>query len=618
MPGISSSLVLSEDGSTLAYFTGIGANPIGSIYLRDMHTNVTRELSDIDRAYNVFFSPDGSWLGYVTPTQLFKVPVSGGAPLELADVNRSRGASWGANGQIVYTPDQTSGLFRIAAVGGKPEPLTELGEGETSHRFPDHLPGGRYVIYAAYSGLDRVDGVLRVLDTETGVSEELHRGGNFPRYSTSGHLLYWSGGTIYAAPFDVSTRKMTAMPVPVVQDVAGNREGGAHFDVAGDGTLIYMKGGANDVSEARNTLEWMDREGRVTPMSDVVGGYNAGFALSPDQRFAAVTRWVDGNGDVWVIDLDRSTQTRLTFDNGPEIGPRWSPDGRTVYFSARRGGSFQIYAKAADGSSDAVPVHPSDHDQFLSDLSSDGRWMAYQTTHPDTRDDIWVCDLENGTAEPFLQTPFQDLFARFSPDLRWVAYVTNESGDPYVYVRPFPGPGGRWQISSAPGTFPRWAPDGKSLFYIGDQQLMEVAVDTEGDALRAGRPESVGALDVRFQTLNDWNVSADGSRFGFIRGASASTSIGSPSSSRFWRSCNSAFSRRRRRRATRARGRDRRGRWRCPGRGRRPRSTRAAPPRAGPAVRARRPGRAARRRRPPGCAACRGSAVPPRRGDSGG
>ena len=529
MPGIASSVVLSEDGTQLSYFTGIGSNPLGKVYLRDMHSGATREVANVDRGYNVFFSPDGKWLGYATPTVMFKVATSGGAPLKLADVNRSRGASWGADGSIIFAPNQTSGLYRIPPVGGEPQVVTELAENETSHRYPDHLPDGKHLIYTSYESLNSAEATIRVVDLTTGKSKDLHRGAEFGRYAPSGHLLYWQEGTIFAAPLDLSSMELTAVPVPVVQGVAGNREGGAHFDIAGDGTLIYVRGGTIANIEDRNSVVWLDENGDVTRPAEVYGAYGNGLSFSPDERFAAVSRWVDGNGDVWVIDVERATQTRLTFDDGPDIDPLWSPDGKFVYYSSRKNSNFSIYRKAADGSDEPFPIVSSKDDRFLTDISPDGNWLLYSYNVQDRGLDIGVFDIAAGTDTPFLSTQFTEDDAVFSPDGKWVAYQSNESGDIHIYVRAFPGPGGKWQISSEPGGFARWSDDGKSLYYItNDFDIMRVGIDFDGEALRPGRPEMITPIDARFQSRANWVLSNDGKRFGFIQGpenSNASTGL---------------------------------------------------------------------------------------------
>lgn len=527
MSGIGSSVVLSRDGSQLAYFTGDGTNPVGTMRIRDMYTLVSHDFDEIGFGYNVFFSPDGNWLGYVTPDALHKVAVSGGAPLKLADVNRSRGASWSDDGMIVFAPSPNTGLSLVSEAGGEPTELTQLEEDEQSHRFPQFLLGGKQVLYVAFADANRNEGLIKIVDLETGKSEIVHRGGTFPRYVATGHLLFWREATVFGAPFDVERKKLTGIPVPVIQGVVGNSEGGAHYDVSDDGTLVYLPGGSRQNVEIQRTLRWIDRSGVLTPVSEVTGGFLVGFSLSPDQTKAAVTRWTDGNADVWLIDVARETPTRLTFDDSQDFYPVWSPDGRTVYFSSRRGGEFQVYRKFADGSDEARKVFDSDLSAWAHDVSRDGRWLVYGEDHPDTKQDLWVYPLDgDGPGQPFLVTRFNENYGVFSPDGKWMAYQSDESGQREIYVRPFPGPGGKWQVSASGGTFPRWAVDGKRLFFLGPEQstLQQASVDVEGSALRVGRAEDVVTLDVRFTSRDTWIVSNDGNRFAFIQNPESATS----------------------------------------------------------------------------------------------
>ena len=524
MRGIASAVVLSRDGSQLAYVTGVGTNPTGKIRVRDTHRIEARYLTGTERGYNLFFSPDGRWLGYVTPTELMKVAISGGAPLKLCRVNRSRGANWGEDGTIVFAMDPSSGLYRISAAGGEPEALTELAEGEISHRWPQFLPGQTHVLYTAYTSANSKEGIIKILDLSTGQSELIHSGGTYARYAASGHLLFWREATIFAARFDAKRREMTTLPAPVVQQVSGNYEGGAHFDVADNGTLVYLPGGASRTVEVKRTIQWIDRSGALTETTGVTGEYGAGLSMRPDLSQAAVTRWLEGNGDVWILDLERETQTRLTFHEGTDFIPLWSPDGSIVYYGSRRGPLYQMYRKPADGSTETEQVQSGEHDQFVSDISSDGTRLLYRENHPDTGDDLWVLPLDSdGDPEPFLVTRFEESDARFSPDGRWIAYQSDESGNNEIFVRPYPGPGGKWQISTDGGQYPRWAADGSRVFYLNENKIYEADVAADGRALKVGRDEAVASLDPAFNSRSDWVVAPDGDRFAFIQDPPGST-----------------------------------------------------------------------------------------------
>jgi hypothetical protein len=360
--------------------------------------------------------------------------------------------------------------------------------------------------------------MIKIVDLSTGQSELIHSGGTYARYSASGHLLFWREATIFAARFDATRREMTTLPAPVVQQVTGNSEGGAHFDVSDNGTLVYLPGGASRTVEVKRTIQWIDRSGALTQASGVTGEYGAGLSMRPDLSQAAVTRWLEGNGDVWILDLERETQTRLTFHEGADMYPFWSPDGSIIYYASRSGPVFQIYRKPADGSTEAEQVQSGEHDQFVSDISADGTRLLYREVHPDTGDDLWVLPLDGeGDPEPFLVTRFEEVEARFSPDGRWIVYQSNESGKDEIFVRPYPGPGGKWQISADGGNFPRWAADGSRLFYLNERKIYEAEVSADGRALQVGRAEAVASLDPAVSSPSDWVVAPDAERFAFIQ-----------------------------------------------------------------------------------------------------
>ncbi|HVR27995.1 MAG TPA: protein kinase, partial [Thermoanaerobaculia bacterium] len=331
--GSGASAVLSRDGRSVALV--LGSEQDRSLYVRSLGQLTSTLLPGTNVAYNPFFSPDGQWIGFVTPSELKKVSVSGGTPLTLATVSRARGASWGEGDVIVFAPDPASGLQVIPATGGKAEPLTTLdGERkEFSHRWPQVLPGGGAVLFTSLSGEEANDrGTLEIVDLETGERQVVHRGGLYGRYLTSGHLAYVNEGTLFAAPFDLERREFARTPAPVVQGIATT--GGAHFDVSDDGTLVYLEGQAG---AAKYDLVAVDRRGSATPVtSDQQTFVEPRF--SPDGRRLAV-QILGAASDCWVYDLERRTATRLTFDAGNDAVPVWSPDGQWILFSSDREGA---------------------------------------------------------------------------------------------------------------------------------------------------------------------------------------------------------------------------------------------------------------------------------------
>jgi len=510
-----SSLALSPDGRALAYVTGLSSDvSTVSLHLRPLDRLDSRRFDNAALSYNPFFSPDGQWVGFVTPTELKKVAVAGGTPLTLCPVNLSRGASWGEGGTIVFAISPASGLMQIPAAGGTPRELTTLQEGEISHRWPQFLPGGRKVLFTSYASSERDSGRIELVDLDNGQRTLVHEGGTYARYAASGHLLFVNGGTLFAAPFDPDTGKLAAMPSPVLEDISTSSEGGAMYDIATNGTLVYLTG---RVAGGRQTLVWADARGVLVPLSDVEREYGTA-RISPDGRRLAVEISLDGNRDIWVFDLERNTQTRLTFDEGPELSPVWSPDGVWVYYSTVSDGKAKIHRKRSDGSGpDEVLADDLGTIQVTPyDVSPDGRLLAYH----DQSDggDIWYLTTD-GSGEPqrFFETPnTNEGDPVFSPDGRWLAYDADDTGEWEVYVRPFPGPGGKWQISSGGGEFARWSGDGRSLFFKDRAgSVWKVLIGTRGDSLEAGRPERVLTQDRPHP--GDWDVDADGSRFLFVQ-----------------------------------------------------------------------------------------------------
>lgn len=448
--------------------------------------------------------------------------MSGGTPLTLCKIERSRGASWGPDDTIIFAPSPNSGLFRVSAAGGEPGPLTTLDEakGEESHRWPQLLPGGKAVLFTSHTetagGFDRA--TIEALVVETGERKVVRRGGSYARYVPSGHLVYVNQATLFAAPFDLGKMELTGSPAPVVQDVSWSiGHGGAQFSFSGDGTLAYIRGG-NTVPEY--PVVWVDRQGGTAPLWEERGSY-ANPRLSPDGKHLSLTLLRDGNWDIWVYDLERGVSTRLTFDEGGDTEQVWSPDGKYLVFSSDRDGDIDLYRKRADGSGQLERLTESPTALWATSWSPDGRFLTYSSA--ENGSDLGLLPLE-GERKPevFLSTPFFEHAGDFSPDGRWLAYASNESGRFEVYVRPLPSEGGKWQVSDGGGSYPVWSRDGRQLFYRTDEGLMAASVEVAGDTFRAGKPREVlegafrgGIAGVSFagNTFADYEVAPNGERF---------------------------------------------------------------------------------------------------------
>ncbi len=522
--------VLSPDGTRIAYSVGVGEL---RLYTRSLDRLDGTLLSGTEGGYNPFFSFDGQWIGFFTPGQLKKVPVTGGTPLVLGDVNLNRGGSWGPDDAIVFAPNPGSGLYRIPAAGGEPEELTTLAEGEVTHRWPQVLPNGKGVLFTSHSragGFD--DATVEALDLETGERRVLHKGGSYGRYVSSGHLLFAQEGSVFAVRFDPERLETTGSPVPVLQEVRSNTatHGSSQFATSDNGTLAYVTG-TGGLPEYH--MVFVDREGR----SELAVDDRRTFGeprFSPDGNFLAV-EIIDGtNRDAWVYDLRRGVPTRLTFEESGDDAPVWSPDAEHLAFSSNRlGSTLNIYRKRSDGSGDVERLTESTSTQFISSWSPDGKHLLFAQSNPETGNDLYVLPLEDGTPEVFLTTPFSETEAAFSPDGRWIAYQSNETGQAEIFVRPFPVRGGKWQLSVDGGQYPRWSRNGRELFYRSGEGMYVVPVDIAGSSFVAGKPRLLFegpflSLSLAGLTLADYDVHPDGERFVMMQ-ADPEASIRSPS-----------------------------------------------------------------------------------------
>ena len=513
---------VSPSGSRIAFVSGgQGEREMRVRQLDQLDSTILALRDNNGEPYHPFFSPDGEWVGFVTATEMRKVPAAGGTPLTITKVNRSRGASWGGDGSIVFAPDPGSGLMRVSAAGGEATPLTTLNTAvkEATHRWPQFLPGDKAVLFTAHTQTagDFDNATIEVVDIATGTRKVVQKGATFGRYIPTGHLLFVNKGTLFAVPFDVGSLTTSGSPVPVVREVTSSPEGGAQVAFSSTGLLVYLRGAAKT---PRFPVVWVDRQGGVTPLLAEAGTYG-NPRLSPDGRRLSMNVLRNGNWDIWVLDIERQVMSRLTFDEGTDTEQVWSPDGRELIFGSERGGKpTSLYQKPADGSGEEHLVAQSDFSMWPTTWAPDGRvgFSANRKTF-----DVGVVKLGD---KPEYQwpaaSPFVETDPAFSPDNRWMAYASNESGAQQIYVRPYPSGTGRWQISDAGGGFPRWSRDGRELFYRTNTGIMAASIEVSGDSLRTGKPRQAiaGAFRGGAQGLNiagnafaDYDVSADGKRF---------------------------------------------------------------------------------------------------------
>lgn len=511
-------LALSPDGSHLAYVATRGSTQ--QLYVRPLDSLEPRPIPDTEGAINPFFSPDGQWLGFFASGKLKKVSVNGGAAVTLADAALGRGASWSKQGTIAFVPNVASVIQQVSDAGGTTQPLTRL-EKEPSHRWPEFLPDGKSMLFTGGPNTLNWDVVVRSPAGERG---KLIESGTSPRYATSGHLLYAQAGTLMAVPFEPQRLELTGKAVPVVENLIQSPTGAAQYSISDTGSLAYLGGG---VQGGQRKLVWVSRNGTEQSLTVPPHAYE-GPRLSPDGRRVAV-EILEQEQQIWLYDLARDTVTRLTFSGNSNLRAVWTPDGKRIAFrSNNQGGSLNLFWQLADGGGGLERLTSSEYAQDPSSFSPDGQLLASTELNPTTGFDIWVLRLGDHKAQPFLHTPFNETNPRFSPDGRWMVYVSDESGRPEVYVQPYPGPGGKWQISTEGGVEPNWNRNGRELFYRSGNKMMAVDITTQ-PSFSAGSPRMLFAGEYvpagYPNTYADYDVSADGQRFLMIKQSEQGTAV---------------------------------------------------------------------------------------------
>jgi serine/threonine-protein kinase len=505
-------VILSPDGTRLVYVSH------NRLFTRRLDQAQATELSGTEGPRAPFFSPDNQWVAFFGGGKLKKVSVAGGAPIVLCNAVTGMGGSWGEDGTIIAPLIQAGGLYRIPAGGGAPAPLTELDRetGDLTHRWPQILPGGKAVLFTADTRFGAFDDAsIEVMSLRDRHKKTLIRGGTYGRYLPSGHLLYVNRGTLFAVPFDLGALEVRGAPTPVLNQVAySSVTGGARFEASQTGTLVYESGGAQGGSV---TVQWLESDGNTRALLPKPGDYGRP-SLSPDGRRLAVEVSDGSSQDIWVYDLERDTMTRLTFDGKVNQAPIWSPDGRYLVYSTQEGLSWT----RADGAGKPQLLIRTKGVAFPWSFTPDGKRLAYMEVDPETSYDLWTVPLENGGAglragkrEVLLQTTSDERAPVFSPDGRWLAYASTESGGMQVYVRAFPDTGAEWQISIDGGNYPMWSRSGRQLFFESlDNRIMVAGYTVQGDSFipEKRRLWSEKALANLVNVSRSVDLAADGKR----------------------------------------------------------------------------------------------------------
>jgi Tol biopolymer transport system component/predicted Ser/Thr protein kinase len=504
---------ISPDGRFLAY-RGVDSTGNAQLWLRPMDSVEARPLPGTEGASGdcrPIWSPDSRYVAFFVGRKLKRVPVAGGPAQTICDADGADG-SWSTGGEILYDGAATDPLMRVSAAGGiaKPEVSVEDLEDVSALGWPEFLPDGEQFIFLADQLEDDTRVMIRSLGSDEG--RVLMTSDSRVQYVEPGYLVYVLNGMLVAHPFDADAGTLIGDPLPLADSIGVSAVGLADFSASHDGTLAYRAGQTG----ARKLL-WRDRAGRE--LGQV--GEPAEFmttSLSPDgQRLVVNVDEPDGdNIDLWIHDLERGVASRFTFDEGYDLVPLWSPDGSRIVFSSSRGeGSDAIFWKAASGAGTAELLLQAEEDIYPSDWSRDGSVVAFNRYGSDTGWDIWALPMD-ASSEPFpiLQSEFAEVRPGFSPDGRWLVYNSNESGTMEVYVTQFPGPGGKWQVSTNGGREPKWSADGSEIFYLdASESLVTVPVST-GNTFRAGMPETLFDAELfPFVGRNRYLVTNDGQRF---------------------------------------------------------------------------------------------------------
>jgi Tol biopolymer transport system component len=483
---------LSPNGQRVAY-QAQAADGSRALWIRAVGGETAEKLAGTENSSASMWSPDSRYLAVLSEGKLKKIDASGGPAQLICEIaGGQRGMTWNRAGVILFARASDNLLFRVSDSGGEAKPVTELDSArkETLHAVPVFLPDGNHFLYAIVSSVPDNAGIfVGALDSKskTRVMPLPERLNGFA-YAAPGYLLL-NSGTLTAQRFDASRFAVEGAPIPLAQDIE------SYFSASDTGLLLYRKASTTPASKQ---LLWFDRAGKQTGQVGAAGNYG-NVELSPNGDRVAVDMIANNNRDIWVIDVARAVPSRITFDASSEWTPSWSPDGSRIIFGSSRGNRNHIYQKSSSGIGNDELVFNSEDGEIPVNMSRDGRYVVFSRLKSGTNNratDTWILNMSGDKkAVPFVESPFDKTHARVSPDGRWMAYSTNDSGTYQIVVQSFPDPnGGRWQITAQGGVEPKWRRDGRELYYLAlDGKLMSVP-------LKADRTFEAGTPVPLFQT----------------------------------------------------------------------------------------------------------------------
>jgi Tol biopolymer transport system component len=529
-----SSIAISPDGRTVVF--AATRDGVLRLFRRPLSGSAAEPIQGTEQGSRPFFSPDGDWVGFVRRNELRKVPVGGGTAVLLGNAPPvTASPSWGSDGRIVYTVGANTGLYSVPEGGGPSRELTKLDDsrGERAHLYPQFLPGSRAILFTQRMGRDFTEieaSNVAVLDLATGRWHAVLEGASYARYG-GGRIVFVRGSSLFSAPFDPAALKVTGPATPLAEDVAVDRlQGTAQFAVSEGGTLVFVDG--PPVVTQTTTVFALDRQGKETVLP-LPAGYYSFPRLSPDGRRLALVEYAGLRSKVLVYDRVRRNLSTLTPEPGRFVGAAWSPDGTRIAFSRMLAKRPALSAKNADGSGEIQSLTADDNDaQLASSWSPDGRMIAYTVNYAADRSasrrlltaDIWLASASGArSSAPWFETPFREGAPVFSPDGKWIAYVSDSTGTSEIYVRPYPGPGAPIKISTEGGVEPVWSRGGRELLYRSGpkaERLLSVEFQDTGGSPAISAPRLLFASDLnvggqtpigfRDPAFREYDVSADG------------------------------------------------------------------------------------------------------------
>ncbi|MGH9366633.1 MAG: protein kinase domain-containing protein [Thermoanaerobaculia bacterium] len=504
---------ISPDGRTLA-FNATDSQGKTRIWVRSLAALSAQPLAGTEGTTRPFWSPDSRFLAFFADGKLKKIEVTGGPPQKICDAPTGADGTWSSEGVILYDGRGSDPIHRVSAAGGtatvavKPDDARK----EQTVGWPEFLPDGRHFLYMA-TGQKAEENTYRIGSLDSQETKALAPAQTLVTYAPTGHLLFVRDKTLVGQPFDAKAGRTTGEPIPLAEQIGTDSVGLARFSVSREGTLAYRTG------ESGSRLLWRDRTGRELKSEGDAGEFwNPALSRAGDRLAFELEDPRSGKADIWIRDLARGVSSRFTFHAANDFAPVWSIDGGRVVFSSDRGGNFDLFEKTSSGEGEEKLLLENKEMKLASDWSRDGRYIAYSSRNPKTNWDVWVLPTFGDRKPiPVVVGQFTEQVPAFSPDGRFLAYQSNESGRMEIYAQSFPGPGGKWQVSTAGGSDPVWRADGKELFYRApDQKLMAVDIRI-AESFQAGIPQPLFLGRVQPGTArNKFLATADGQRFLFV------------------------------------------------------------------------------------------------------